>query len=69
MGGKVVKGKGTTKKKIEEVDADSKIIRTDKQRIVTADTQLEDRKVPAKLDLPYGTVSFPSPPLAFSAPC
>lgn len=57
MGGKVVKGKGVSKKKIEEVDADSKIFRTGVQKIITPDTQIGDRHVPARLELPYGTVS------------
>ncbi|PLW37812.1 hypothetical protein PCASD_11313 [Puccinia coronata f. sp. avenae] len=58
MGGKIVKGKGVQKKKIEQVDSSSKIFRTDVQRIVTADTQIGDRQVPAKLELPFGTLFF-----------
>ncbi|CAH7667469.1 ubiquitin fusion degradation protein UFD1-domain-containing protein [Phakopsora pachyrhizi] len=58
MGGKQVKGKGISKKKIEEVDASSKIFRTNVQRVVTADTQIGDRHVPARLDLPFGTLFF-----------
>ena len=58
MGGKIVKGKGVQKKKIEQVDSSSKIFRTDVQRIVTADTQIGDRQVPARLDLPFGTLFF-----------
>jgi ubiquitin fusion degradation protein 1 len=61
MGGKIVKGKGVQKKKIEQVDSSSKIFRTDVQRIVTADTQIGDRQVPAKLELPFGTVSHSTP--------
>lgn len=57
MGGKMVKGKGVQKKKIEPVDSSSKIYRTDVQRTVTADTQIGDRQVPARLALPFGTVS------------
>ncbi|EGG09771.1 uncharacterized protein MELLADRAFT_74324 [Melampsora larici-populina 98AG31] len=58
MGGKSVRGKGVVKKKIEEVDASSKIFRTGIQKIVTADTQIGDRQVPARLDLPFGTLFF-----------
>jgi len=58
MGGKTVKGKGVQKKKIEPVDSSSKIFRTDVQRTVTADTQIGDRQVPARLALPFGTLFF-----------
>ncbi|KAG0152138.1 hypothetical protein CROQUDRAFT_667464 [Cronartium quercuum f. sp. fusiforme G11] len=58
MGGKSVKGKGISKKKIEEVDANSKIFRTGIQKIITADTQIGDRQVPARLELPFGTLFF-----------
>ncbi|MBW0517779.1 hypothetical protein O181_057494 [Austropuccinia psidii MF-1] len=58
MGGKIVKGKGVSKKKIEEVDASSKIFRTNTQRIVTPDTQVGERQVPARLELPFGTLFF-----------
>lgn len=58
MGGKIVKGKGVLKKKIEQVDSSSKIFRTDVQRFVTADTQIGERHVPARLDLPFGTLFF-----------
>ena len=58
MAGKRIRGKGISVKKAEAVSKDSKIYRTDQQRIVTADTQIGDRKVPAKLELPEGTLFF-----------
>ncbi|GAA94088.1 hypothetical protein E5Q_00735 [Mixia osmundae IAM 14324] len=58
LAGKRVKGKGTSTKKVQEVDPTSRIVRTDQPRIVTADTQIGGRRVPARLDLPYGTLFF-----------
>ncbi|GAA5875584.1 hypothetical protein JCM16303_000674 [Sporobolomyces ruberrimus] len=58
LGGKRVKGKGVKAKGIEQVDEGSRIIRTDQPRIVTADTQLGTRNVPAALNLPFGTLFF-----------
>ncbi|GAA5966303.1 hypothetical protein JCM3765_005249 [Sporobolomyces pararoseus] len=58
LGGKRVKGKGVKAKGIEQVDEGSRIIRTDQPRIVTADTQLGTRHVPAALNLPFGTLFF-----------
>lgn len=58
MSGKRVKGKGISVKKVEEVEKDSKIIRTNVPRIVTADTQIGGRKVPAALNLPEGVLFF-----------
>ncbi|GAA6061602.1 hypothetical protein JCM10212_000910 [Sporobolomyces blumeae] len=58
LGGKRVKGKGVKGKQIEQVDEGSRIIRTDQPRIVTADTQLGTRQVPAALNLPFGTLFF-----------
>lgn len=60
MAGKRIKGKGVSHRKIEAVEADSKIYRTDSAipRIVTADTQIGSRKVPAALNLPEGTLFF-----------
>ncbi|GAA5931850.1 polyubiquitin-binding protein UFD1 [Sporobolomyces koalae] len=56
--GSRVKGKGVKAKAIEQVDEGSRIIRTDQPRIVTADTQLGTRHVPAALNLPFGTLFF-----------
>jgi len=60
MAGKRIKGKGVSHRKIEAVEADSKIYRTDSNipRIVTADTQIGSRQVPAALNLPEGTLFF-----------
>ncbi|KAL8278744.1 hypothetical protein RQP46_008813 [Phenoliferia psychrophenolica] len=58
LGGKRVKGKGTAVKKIEAVDEDSKIIRTDQVRVITSDTQIGGRQVPARLELPFGSLFF-----------
>ena len=58
MGGKRVKGKGISVKKVEEVEKDSKIYRTGVPKVVTADTQLGNRKVPAALNLPEGVLFF-----------
>lgn len=58
MGGKRVKGKGISIKKVEEVEKDSKIFRTGGPKIVTADTQIGNRKVPAALHLPEGVLFF-----------
>ncbi|GAA5853707.1 hypothetical protein JCM9279_000283 [Rhodotorula babjevae] len=58
LGGKRVKGKGVKAKAIEGIDENSRIIRTDQPRIVTADTQLGTRQVPAALNLPYGALFF-----------
>ncbi|BGP29974.1 hypothetical protein JCM10296v2_001726 [Rhodotorula toruloides] len=58
LGGKRVKGKGVKAKAIEQVDENSRIFRTDQPRIVTADTQLGSRQVPAALNLPFGALFF-----------
>ncbi|GAA6024984.1 hypothetical protein JCM11491_002810 [Sporobolomyces phaffii] len=58
LGGKRVKGKGVKARAIEQVDETSRIIRTDQPRVVTADTQLGTRHVPAALNLPFGTLFF-----------
>ncbi|KAI5479594.1 ubiquitin fusion degradation protein 1 [Pseudohyphozyma bogoriensis] len=58
LGGKRIKGKGVSVKKIEAVDAGSRIIRTDQPRIITADTQIGGRQVPAALNLPFGNLFF-----------
>jgi len=52
LNGRRTKGKGKAKK-VDEVDKDSKIIRTDKPRIVTNESIANDgRLVPAALELP-----------------
>lgn len=70
MGGKRIRGKGISVKKAEPVSENSKIFRTDAVRIVTSDTQIGTRKVPAALNLPEGVLFFGfdiKPPPADSA--
>lgn len=58
LGGKRIKGKGIKAKGIEGVDENSRIFRTDQPRIITADTQIGTRQVPAALNLPFGALFF-----------
>ncbi|GAA5989359.1 hypothetical protein JCM10908_001277 [Rhodotorula pacifica] len=58
LGGKRIKGKGVKAKAIEGVDENSRIFRTDQPRIITADTQIGTRQVPAALTLPFGALFF-----------
>ncbi|KAN0064815.1 ubiquitin fusion degradation protein [Thecaphora frezii] len=60
-GGQTLSGKKTKGKKdkpIEQLDKFSMIRRTDKPRIITSDTQLEEKKIPAALNLPFGKLFF-----------
>ncbi|WOO82114.1 Ubiquitin fusion degradation protein 1 [Vanrija pseudolonga] len=57
LSGKRVKGKGLARK-IEEVDASSKINRHTGPRIITPDSLNDDRKVPTALVLPAGKFFF-----------
>lgn len=52
------KPKGKKDKPIEGVDKFSLIRRTDQPRIVTNDTQIGEKKVPAALNLPFGKLFF-----------
>ena len=52
------KPKGKKDKGIEAIDKFSMIRRTDQPRIVTNDTQLGEKKVPAALNLPFGKLFF-----------
>lgn len=52
------KSKGRKERTIEALDPHSMIRRTDKPVIVTNDTQVGDKKVPAKLSLPFGQLFF-----------
>lgn len=52
------KPKGKKDKPIEAIDKYSLIRRTDQPRIVTNDTQLGEKKVPAALNLPFGKLFF-----------
>lgn len=56
LSGKKLKGKKD--KAIEAPDRFSMIRRTDQPRIVTNDTQLGEKKVPAALNLPFGKLFF-----------
>ncbi|KAM0792358.1 hypothetical protein ACM66B_005038 [Microbotryomycetes sp. NB124-2] len=58
LSGKRIKGKGLKIKKIEQVEEGSRIMRTDKPRIITADTQIGNRQVPAALNVPFGNLFF-----------
>ncbi|KAK4058800.1 ubiquitin fusion degradation protein [Microbotryomycetes sp. JL221] len=58
LSGKRIKGKGLKIKKIEQVEQGSRIIRTDKPRVITADTQIGNRQVPAALNVPFGNLFF-----------
>ncbi|KXN86916.1 Ubiquitin fusion degradation protein 1, partial [Leucoagaricus sp. SymC.cos] len=71
LSGRKTKGKGISHRKAEDVSAGSKIIRTDKHRIINNDMLESEIKVPAALNLPFGQLFFgfnvteytpPSPP-------
>ncbi|CAL1705097.1 unnamed protein product [Somion occarium] len=62
LGGRKTKGKGITHRKIEEVEKDSKIIRTDKHRVVTSSSLEGEVTAPAPLNLPFvrtSAIKFP----------
>ena len=52
------KSKGKKDKGIEKIDPFSLVRRTDVPRIVTNDTQLEEKKIPAALNLDFGRLFF-----------
>lgn len=56
--GRKTKGRGISHRKAEEVATDSRIIRTDKRRIVTNDSLENESHAPAPLDLPFGKLFF-----------
>ncbi|KAH7912224.1 UFD1-domain-containing protein [Hygrophoropsis aurantiaca] len=58
LGGRKTKGKGITHRGVEEVPEGSKIIRTDKQRVVNSDSLESEVKAPAPLNLPFGKLFF-----------
>ncbi|KAF5330885.1 hypothetical protein D9619_005454 [Psilocybe cf. subviscida] len=58
LGGRKTKGKGISHRKAELVPEGSKIIRTEKRKIVSNDTLESDVKVPAALELPFGHLFF-----------
>ncbi|KAK7693732.1 hypothetical protein QCA50_003304 [Cerrena zonata] len=58
LGGRKTKGKGVSHRKIEDVESESKIIRTDKHRIVTNNSLEGEVTAPAPLNLPFGQLFF-----------
>ncbi|TKY85686.1 hypothetical protein EX895_005226 [Sporisorium graminicola] len=52
------KSKGKKERQIEQLDPFSIVRRTDLPRIVTNDTQLTEKKIPAALNLPFGKLFF-----------
>ncbi|SNX84281.1 related to UFD1 - ubiquitin fusion degradation protein [Melanopsichium pennsylvanicum] len=52
------KSKGKKERQIEQLDPFSMVRRTDMPRIVTNDTQLSEKKIPAALNLPFGKLFF-----------
>ncbi|KAG6918148.1 hypothetical protein DXG01_016337 [Tephrocybe rancida] len=75
LGGRKTKGKGISHRKVEQIAEGSKIIRTDKHRIVSNSAFESDQKVPAALNLPFGQLFFGfnvtphvPPPVAPSSP-
>ncbi|KAI0372893.1 UFD1-domain-containing protein [Pilatotrama ljubarskyi] len=58
LSGRKTKGKGISHRKPEEAPEGSKIIRTDKHRIITNDSLDGDVYVPAPLNLPFGKLFF-----------
>lgn len=52
------KSKGKKERQIEQLDPFSMVRRTDMPRIVTNDTQLTEKKIPAALNLPFGKLFF-----------
>ncbi|KAK0239999.1 ubiquitin fusion degradation protein I [Armillaria nabsnona] len=58
LGGRKTKGRGISHRKVEELAEGSKIIKSDKHRIVSNSTLDSDVKVPAALNLPFGKLFF-----------
>ncbi|CCM00481.1 uncharacterized protein FIBRA_02515 [Fibroporia radiculosa] len=58
LSGRKTKGKGVSHRKVEEAPQDSKIIRTDKQHIITSDDLDSEVSVPAPLNIPFGKLFF-----------
>ncbi len=52
------KSKGKKERQIEQLDPFSMVRRTDMPRIITSDTQLTEKKIPAALNLPFGKLFF-----------
>ncbi|KAN0076955.1 Ubiquitin fusion degradation protein UFD1 domain containing protein [Tylopilus felleus] len=58
LGGRKTKGKGISHRGVDDVVDGSKIIRTDKQKVVTNEMLESEVKVPAALNLPFGKLFF-----------
>ncbi|KAF8136734.1 UFD1-domain-containing protein [Boletus edulis] len=58
LAGRKTKGKGISHRGVEDVADGSKIVRTDKQKVVTSDMLESEVKVPAPLNLPFGKLFF-----------
>jgi len=56
--GRKTKGRGISHRKVEEVATDSRIIRTDKHRVVTNSSLENDNQAPVPLNLPFGKLFF-----------
>jgi len=68
LNGRKTKGKGKSVRKITPADPDSKIIRTDKPKMVTNESLDDGRQVPEPLNLPFGTLFFGYPFVPYKAP-
>jgi len=66
LSGRKTKGKGISHRKAEEVGTESKIIRTDKARVVTNSSLQSDTKAPSSLVLPFGTLFFGFRPVPYT---
>ncbi|KAH8106828.1 UFD1-domain-containing protein [Cristinia sonorae] len=68
LGGRKTKGKGISVRQAEVVAEGSKIIRTDKHRVVTSSTYENDVTVPAPLNVPFGHLFFNYPLTPYQKP-
>ncbi|KAF8557276.1 UFD1-domain-containing protein [Imleria badia] len=58
LAGRKTKGKGISHRGVEDVADGSKIIRTDKQKVITSEMMESEVKVPVALNLPFGKLFF-----------
>jgi len=68
LAGRKTRGKGISHRGVEDVADGSKIIRTDKQNVVTSDMLETEVKVPAALNIPFGKLFFGFNVVAYSPP-
>ncbi|KAF7973400.1 hypothetical protein HWV62_15189 [Athelia sp. TMB] len=68
LAGRKTKGRGISHRAAEQVPDDSKIIRTDKHKVVTTESLDSDVKVPAALNLPFGKLFFGFNVAAYTPP-